>query len=413
YGDYVASGMPAEVFREFIGETSSNPLGREGESADIPYVFNAFEAPNGVPVIGGVNCFGCHTSWIDGEFVVGLGDSFSDTTTSQASQYAVLGALIDSRYDSDSPEADAYRHLGLGAAAAAEPMVAPFQGVNTAFALEAAVVAHRDPETLLWEDAPRFDLAPTIASDVPPWWNVGKKHALYYNGMGRGDFARLMMQICVVGVWDAEHAADIDAHFPDVLAWLSTLQPPPWPGDIDAGLADDGAGLFGERCARCHGTYSDDPDVETYPNLLVSIEEVGTDPALADSYLDQPAFIEWLQASWFANHDSSAVFVGDRGYIAPPLDGIWATAPYLHNGSVPDLYALLDSDSRPERWRRDFGDSTYDLDRVGWPHEVVESASDTDVYDTTRRGYTSQGHTYGDDLTDAERDALVEYLKGL
>lgn len=413
YGDYVASGLPDELFREFFGTSSSNPLDRTGDSATIPYAFNAFDAPNGVPVVGGINCYGCHASRLNGAFIVGLGDSFSDFTSDQGGQYGALTALIDSRYGEDSPEHDAYIHLGRGATTAGEAIVTPFQGVNPAFALEAAVAAHRDPETLLWQDSPRFDAPPRVASDVPPWWNIGKKHALYYNAVGRGDFARLMMQICIVGVWDADHAADIDAHFPDVVAWLSQLQPPAYPGDIDAGLAAEGEALFSARCTSCHGTYSDDPSAETYPNLLVAIEEVGTDPLLAESYLDQPEFLDWLQASWFASHDDAATFEAEAGYIAPPLDGVWATAPYLHNGSVPDLYTLLDSSQRPARWRRDFGDSTYDLDRVGWPHEAVDAATDTDVYDTTRPGYASSGHTYGDDLTDDERDALVEYLKSL
>jgi hypothetical protein len=54
------------------------------------------------------------------------------------------------------------------------------------------------------------------------------------------------------------------------------------------------------------------------------------------------------------------------GYIAPPLDGIWATAPYLHNGSVPDLATLLKSSSRPTYWLRSFDDGDYDLTNVGW-----------------------------------------------
>ena len=54
------------------------------------------------------------------------------------------------------------------------------------------------------------------------------------------------------------------------------------------------------------------------------------------------------------------------GYVAPPLDGVWATAPYLHNGSVPTLAALLDSRLRQPRFGIGRGDDDYDLGLVGW-----------------------------------------------
>src|SRR5256885_8025425 len=48
------------------------------------------------------------------------------------------------------------------------------------------------------------------------------------------------------------------------------------------------------------------------------------------------------------------------GYIAPPLDGIWATAPFFHNGSVPTLEGVLDSTKRPAKWTRSFVSTDYD-----------------------------------------------------
>ncbi|MEL6349797.1 MAG: cytochrome c [Myxococcota bacterium] len=414
YGDYIGSGLPIDIFVDFIGTTASNPLNREGDSAAIPYVFNRFDAPNGVDIVGGVNCFACHASTLNGEFIVGLGESFSNFTTDQSFTASAALALLNVRYGEDSPEAEAYRRIAVGTEASAPYIVTPFYGLNPAFALEQGVAAYREPETLRLTDTPVFTPPDTIpASDVPPWWNVGKKNALYYNALGQGDHARLIMQICIVGVWDADHAADIDTNFPDVLAWLEQLEPPAYPGDLDPDLATTGAAIFEQTCARCHGTYSDDPDAETYPNLLVSIDEVGTDPVLAESYIDAPGFADWLQSSWFASGASPAAFVARPGYIAPPLDGIWATAPFLHNGSVPTLDTLLDSATRPTYWQRDFGSSSYDLDRIGWPHRVVAEADAPDIYDTTLPGYTNRGHTYGDGLSADERDALIEYLKTL
>ena len=58
-------------------------------------------------------------------------------------------------------------------------------------------------------------------------------------------------------------------------------------------------------------------------------------------------------------HELSVESTG--GYVATPLTGVWATAPYLHNGSVPTLAALLDSTTRPKYWSRKYGtNGSYD-----------------------------------------------------
>jgi hypothetical protein len=113
------------------------------------------------------------------------------------------------------------------------------------------------------------------------------------------------------------------------------------------------------------------------------------------------------------------------GYQAPPLDGIWASAPYLHNGSVPTLYALLKSSARPARFLRPPSTDLehYDVHQAGWKfhelsdREVSESKRSKFqahfLYDTSRFGLGNQGHTFGDKLSDLERMDLIEYLKTL
>ena len=104
--------------------------------------------------------------------------------------------------------------------------------------------------------------------------------------------------------------------------------------------------------------------------------------------------------------------------MAPPLDGIWMTAPYLHNDSVPSLATLLESTSRPRFWRRASLDSNdYDEVEVGWRYIVEdrgrEEGAGPEVYDTTRIGYLNEGHRYGDHLSSDQRRDLIEYLKTL
>ena len=95
------------------------------------------------------------------------------------------------------------------------------------------------------------------------------------------------------------------------------------------------------------------------------------------------------------------------GYIAPPLDGVWATAPYLHDGSVPTIAALLDSSTRPMYWTRSHVSTDYDPAAIGWKFTVVDhgQAAETNaqtrakLYDTTLPGYGNAGHTFGDTLS--------------
>jgi hypothetical protein len=111
--------------------------------------------------------------------------------------------------------------------------------------------------------------------------------------------------------------------------------------------------------------------------------------------------------------DHPAQLVPFNGYIAPPLDGIWITAPYLHNASVPTLEAVLNSKIRPRFWSRNFDKPQYDYQKLGWVFKKEEKPGNTSVYNTTLPGYGNYGHYFGDHLTDQERKALIEYLKTL
>jgi len=413
YGGYVGGGVPKDLWFEYIGGSSANLLEREGDSAKLSPGFNLFTTPEGVEVVGGVACLGCHAGYVDGQFVPGLGNTFVDYTDDTTAYYDLLQALVDGRYGDESPEHVAAERFVRGAKAAAPYIITPFAGVSPAFSIERAVVTWRDPATLEWLDEPIYEVPETVpASDTPPWWHVKKKLSLYYNGMGRGDFARLIEQTGVVAIINAEHAEAIDQDFNDVLAYLLSVEPPAYPEAIDTSLAADGQLVFEAHCAACHGTYSEDPSAETYPGQRVDVAEVGTDPVYAEELAYAP-FNEWLEASWYGQGAWAAEFDAALGYVAPPLDGIWATAPYLHNGSVPDLVALLDSGERPTLWSRSLSSARWDFTRVGLPWEAETEATRVETYDTRQRGFGNGGHTYGDDLSADARGAVLEYLKTL
>jgi mono/diheme cytochrome c family protein len=105
-------------------------------------------------------------------------------------------------------------------------------------------------------------------------------------------------------------------------------------------------------------------------------------------------------------------------YKARPLNGIWATAPFLHNGSVPNLWALLmDQDERPKSFW--VGSTLFDAERVGF---VDKEGPGTNKFRVTERdgttnviieGNSNRGHIYGTGLTDDEKWALIEFMKSL
>jgi hypothetical protein len=96
-------------------------------------------------------------------------------------------------------------------------------------------------------------------------------------------------------------------------------------------------------------------------------------------------------------------------YAARPLYGIWAAAPYLHNGSVPTLYhLLLPPDQRPKSFA--LGARGYDPVKLGFVVDTACSAQDC-LVDTAQTGDGNGGHLWGTDLSEADRLALLEYLK--
>jgi hypothetical protein len=199
-------------------------------------------------------------------------------------------------------------------------------------------------------------------------------------------------------------------HMPDVLAYINSIQPPVYPKEINEALAEKGGVIFNNNCSECHGTYGKDG---TYPNLLIPQSIIQTDSLLQLSNYSQPQFIEWFNKSWFSSGDHPAKLVPFRGYIAPPLDGVWITAPYFHNGSVPALEAVLNSSMRPAYWSRNYTTPEYNYANPGWKYSVHDKAGDRSIYNTTLPGYGNYGHYFGDKLTTGERKAVIEYLKTL
>ena len=185
----------------------------------------------------------------------------------------------------------------------------------------------------------------------------------------------------------------------EVSAWLLDLKPPPFPKTLDAATVAAGRDVFARSgCAACH-----QPGVGR-TGQVTDIDLVGTDPQRAALFDDGMVrrFRDVGKAySWRFSHYRST-----HGYANMPLDGVWARSPYLHNGSVPDLVALLTPPAgRPTRFYR--GCRAYDLVRVGY------ACSSGFLFDTRLIGNGNAGHIYGTDLPPDQKQALIAYLKSL
>lgn len=416
--DYVGCGLPTLAWQQLSGDAEVVVArGRNEASQDLPYFLNAVRNADGVELVVN-NCLTCHGASLFGDLVIGLGNEFADFTNDPSVAIERAGLLVNGE-----AEIAAWEQYADRVAAIAPHIQLPTVGSNPANNLTFAVMAYRDPETHAWSEIPLLPL-PTQTPppvSVPPWWRMSKKHAMFNLGEGRGDHARFMMAASMMCTDDKESLRSIDAYAPDVRAFIAGLEPPAWPFDIDELLAAEGEEIFNATCNACHGSYGDQSS--SYPNTLVDIDVVGTDPALMEQARDEgERWVDWFSRSFYGEGTEARP---GRGYVAPPLDGIWATSPYLHNGSVPTIEQLLDSPSRPERWMLLATDGNdpelYDTARLGWRHvslsdtKAAALASDElkRVYDTTRYGHGKNGHRFGDHFSRSERNAVLEYLKTL
>jgi hypothetical protein len=261
----------------------------------------------------------------------------------------------------------------------------------------------------------------------------------------------------------------ITGNQPTAESGFTGLASPKWPKDIlppvDDKLAAEGATLYARHCQGCHL-----PPVGTKeffeskrwlpPNTvglrlldleLIDLKHIGTDPGQAEGLATRTVAVppnlgittdkfgfalgEMVEKTVTAWYDSQKPPVpaaerervnGDRpnkiqapaAYKVRPLNGIWATPPYLHNGSVPTIDALLSPVSeRPTKFY--LGNREYDPVKLGYHTEELANGFE---FDTSRPGNSNRGHEFNDGggdgvigqkLSPEERKALIEFIKTL
>ena len=379
-------------FRERYGLAEA-PFPNDG----LPMGLRASKMPLGGPGVC-LDCMTCHGGSLMGKSVIGLGNTALDL---QAIFEELSGQYVD-RVKTPYTMCNT-------------------RGTNEAGATSVFLGGFRDNElniSLPWRN---YGLVDSMCEDVPAWWLLKRKKWMYATGEADTRSVRSIMQFMMHPLNSAGKFHEEEKVFADIRAFIISIEAPPFPGKIDQLKAANGKTVYARNCADCHG---DRGEAETYPGKVIPLEKIGTDPT---RHAGVPkAFGDFYNNSWFSREIPSGGNAPLKarltsGYQAPPLDGIWATAPYLHNGSVPTLWHLLRSSQRPKVFTRSFQTDShaYDWEKIGWKTRIVEPAAiksakpidQRKVYNTTLKGRGNGGHLFGDHLSETEVFEVIEYLK--
>ena len=226
----------------------------------------------------------------------------------------------------------------------------------------------------------------------------------------------------------------------DLEELIRHLSSPVWPRNfkpIDEAKAARGKETYKKVCCHCHEILEDRKNIDRH--IKAELKDVGTDPSTASNFANRKGKTGPLKGTLFpkfpfgdsasaadiltnlifgvyrsSDHTSTAPRIQinprDRAfdkkvkirYKARPLNGVWATAPYLHNGSVSSLWDLL-SPKRSTTFQ--VGSRIFDPDKVGY------DSSGTFAFDTSVPGNLNIGHPWGTTLSDTDKSDLIEFLK--
>ena len=241
------------------------------------------------------------------------------------------------------------------------------------------------------------------STDVMAIWNERAHEGMLHHSDGLNTTLTESVRSAALAAGATKSSIDVPA-LDRIEAWLRDLPPPKYAFAIDQALAAKGQPIFAQRCAACHAFGG------SRTGTVVSLAEVGTDPHRNKHWPQSSAdaFNKWADGYPWAFHH----FRSSDGYLSVPLDGVWLRAPYLHNGSVPNMSELL---SPPEQRSKIFyrGYDVYDQANMGFVTSGPQAELEGFRYDTSVVGNSNQGHTYGSDLNAADKQALIEYLKTL
>ncbi|MEP6609481.1 MAG: hypothetical protein ABJA83_12485 [Burkholderiaceae bacterium] len=269
------------------------------------------------------------------------------------------------------------------------------------------------------------------AVDFPSIWLQGRRQGMQLHWDGNNIMSEERNKNAAFGTGTTPPTIDLAA-IGRLEQWLLTAEPPKYPYPIDAAQSARGRLLYTEYCAGCHGadgrtfgapagtqprecvdaSAAEDDVYGPQVGKVTRIENIGTDPHRLDSFSYELAV--QLGTVYAGYPHRYCHYRKTFGYANMPLDGVWLRAPYLHNGSVPTLRALLEPASkRPQSFYR--GNDVYDARNLGFVSDRAEQgARKFALYDTAKPGNSNVGHEgrrYGTELSAADKNAVVEFMK--
>jgi mono/diheme cytochrome c family protein len=258
-------------------------------------------------------------------------------------------------------------------------------------------------------------------SDMMPLWGMAetgatplRRFALHWDGL-QTDLHETVVSGAIGDGMGYRAYPQAEAALDGMERFISAMHPPPSPfsprrpaGDpyhVDAGAVSQGRAIYQADCAVCH-----DPGGERF-RTPITAAELGTDRHRIDMWTlaARDAYSAYEPGhSWGFRY-----FEKTNGYVAVSLTGLWLRGPYLHNGSVPTLAALLVPPAeRPTSFWR--GSDLVDPPNGGFvSREGIDPQRRLWLYDTALPGNSNAGHLWGTELNPAGKAALLAYLKTL
>ena len=252
-------------------------------------------------------------------------------------------------------------------------------------------------------------------SDFPSIWNLGKYDSdeddpnpqrLNMAGDTWDAFSVIMDSALGLLGGEPKDKDEFVGHVQWITDYAKRTPPPEFPFPIDQEKAGAGQAVFDEHCGSCHA--EDSPLV----GRPMPLAQVGTSRDRLDTWKKEYAIIANSVVEEMGLERRGLVEEDLPGYNVQHLDGIWLRAPYLHNGSVPSLRDLLrPAAERPTAFYR--GYDVLDPIDVGFITQGADAEKNGTFHDVSRKGNGNEGHEFGTELPDGDKDSLIEYLKTL